>query len=122
MLRVLLIFLLAAGGCSSDPVLVSEPITVTEEEIDNYWVYDHSVSRRGSHCISKHMEGHAVVDMIIDSNGIPHVLEIREMVPECVLSKWPRQWAESGRYVPAPGNEHRTPIRVHKTLDVGVFR
>ncbi len=122
MLRVLLILLLTVGGCSSDPVLVAEPITVTEEEIDNYWVYDHSLSRRASHCIEKHMRGHAVVDMIIDSNGRPHVLEIREMVPDCVLSKWPKVWAESSRYVPAPGNENRTPIRVDKTLDGGFFR
>ncbi len=123
MARLLLVFVLSIGGCASDPVLVSEPITVTEEEISNYWIYDSTVSFRGSRCIDKHMEdhmeGHAVVDMVIDSNGVPHVLDILEMIPDCVLSKWPKEYAEASRYVPAPGNENRIPIRTRKTVKAG---
>jgi len=122
MLRVLLILLLTVGGCSSDPVLVGEPITVTEEEIDNYWVYDRSRSRLAiGRCVEKHGSGHAVVDMIIDSNGTPHVLEILEMTPDCILSQWPKVMIESSRYAAAPGNEGRTPIHAEKTLEVRWF-
>lgn len=117
MTLVVVVVVLAASGCAatSEPVLNTEPINVTRDELDRFWQPD--TPGGGVYVRVPPMPPGVpcgVVDyrMLIDSTGKVHDVEVIDAYPRRSFEEAAREQAEARRYRPADTNAARTPVRV----------
>jgi len=121
--RHLSLLAIALAGCAAtpQPVLNTEPIEVSRDELAEYWVPEGDGRVFIKARITSPQVPCGVVDfrMLIDSNGQVHDFEVVDSEPRRAFDDAARQQAEARSYVPASGNAARTPVRVrnHVSFD-----
>ena len=115
----LLVLCLTGCAATSQPVLNSTPVDITQDQLSAYWVpRESSVSIRAPSTGT----GCGVVDIrhLIDSNGDVHDVEVMDAQPKGVFNSAAVEQAEAFQYEPSGNNTQRRPVRVsrHVTFDM----
>lgn len=102
-------------GCASKPELTlnQQPIEVTDENINEYWIQKNetfSFNLPLNRAPRKGEEGHVKLRFLIDSNGNTFNPEIIESVPEGVWDYAGVQALSKQEFVPAESNSSNIPV------------
>lgn len=114
------IFVIVIAGCSATPNLISQPIEVSVENLDQYWEMKHESFSFNSPINVQHRPiGHVKIRYLIDSNGKVFEPEIVDSVPVGVWDDQGMRAVKKMEYLPSGSNLSRDPVYVTTEFHFG---